>query len=475
MKKIKITENDIRFMVKNAIMQLINEDVFANKSLLNKKNKTVGLTYNKHVGRNADNLSSFDMLNTDKMESNNEDTYEVTLKGGITSYNITSIKGEAVMHYFKNKFLNGGNDAKIKAGNEEYKLIMEEPEFKKFLNVFNSKVNRVINYCINNFKKENPEIDFSKVSIYPVPSRSNFNNTMANIMSHMTLGNLPVRVVNTDILKKDYRNLERDEDFIEKNKDFFNGKMFQTNSPEFNGSVSDYLNRDVNKFHAMNNAKRNIEVLNIAAEKTLRSLYNYMNKKTPGLLNSLVNNYKNYYDTLQKCTIDSGYENPISSNGSSKVQIAKIAKAQKYTKGPSVEKRTNFMWSLIKPYLRNEKSPLTNMPYSKVDIKRWEPQDFEIKNLSNSERMGLKNYFNQNQDLEFVKKEMDEIKGGVLVIFDDNISGGATLSDICYQLKNLGAEHLIPITFGKMSAKITMNRIPLSMPINNKGDEGFNY
>ena len=125
--------------------------------------------------------------------------------------------------------------------------------------------------------------------------------------------------------------------------------------------------------------------------------------------------------------------------------------------------------------MRGRKSPVTGKPYKRLEINRWEPQNFEIKNLSNGERMGMKNIYNPNTDPEFVENEINEIKGGVLVIFDDNISGGATLADVCYQFKDLGVEYIIPITFGEMATKWTMNRIPLSRPTNDAGVEGFNY
>jgi hypothetical protein len=60
------------------------EDVYMNN--IDTKNKKVGLTYNKNRGvRNKGNLNSFDMLKTDKMDTNDDDTYEVPLKGGIIS------------------------------------------------------------------------------------------------------------------------------------------------------------------------------------------------------------------------------------------------------------------------------------------------------------------------------------------------------------------------------------------------------
>lgn len=85
---------------------------------------------------------------------------------------------------------------------------------------------------------------------------------------------------------------------------------------------------------------------------------------------------------------------------------------------------------------------------------RLQAQDFQIKNLSNDVRMGMKNYFVANADM--VEKELNKIKGTIFVIFDDNISGGATLSDICLQAKQLGIDYIIPITFGEMQMKYNL-------------------
>ena len=71
-----------------------------------------------------------------------------------------------------------------------------------------------------------------------------------------------------------------------------------------------------------------------------------------------------------------------------------------------------------------------------------------MKSLTNDIRLGLKNYF--SKDEEIIEQELQKIKNTVFVIFDDNVSGGATLSDICLHAKSLGIEYIIPITFGKM-------------------------
>ena len=75
----------------------INENVYVNG--VDRRNKKVNITYNtgdRMVGRVQKYV---DNVGTKKMDQNNADTYEVDLKGGITSYNITSIQGTKVMHY----------------------------------------------------------------------------------------------------------------------------------------------------------------------------------------------------------------------------------------------------------------------------------------------------------------------------------------------------------------------------------------
>ena len=113
----------------------------------------------------------------------------------------------------------------------------------------------------------------------------------------------------------------------------------------------------------------------------------------------------------------------------------------------SSKRKTEDIWSIVKPYLRGSK--IKSIPMHKLQL-----QDFQIKKLSNDVRMGLKNYFKQNPEL--VEQEMEKIKGTIFVIFDDNIRGGATLSDICMQAKQLGIEYIIPITFGEMQMKYNL-------------------
>ena len=80
--------------------------------------------------------------------------------------------------------------------------------------------------------------------------------------------------------------------------------------------------------------------------------------------------------------------------------------------------------------------------------------------------MALKNYFQPNNDKELIDNQLNDTENNVFVIFDDNISGGATLSDICNQLKNLGVKYIVPITFGKMRESWNSRTIVVNKPKN---------
>ena len=79
---------------------------------------------------------------------------------------------------------------------------------------------------------------------------------------------------------------------------------------------------------------------------------------------------------------------------------------------------------------------------------------------------GIENHFQSTKRnwWRIWKKE-----GTVFVIFDDNISGGSTLSDICYQAKKLGIKYIIPITFGEMRVKYQQGTLAINAP------EKWNY
>lgn len=457
-----ITESDIKKLVSEVIKYYLNEDVFVNNTRGNK----AMLTYQPHQKYNKGNLSSADMLKTDKMEQQNADTYEVTLKGGLKCFNITSINGTEVMHYFKRKFSkNEKTMIKLKNG-ERKELTMLDREYQDFMNTFIKKVEFVINYNINKFKQNNPDIDFQTVSIYPVPSSSNFNEKMAQELLKHTLCGMNTQVINSHLLQKDMSNLERDEKFIEKNKDFYNSPYFIAPNPN-NNSVNQELNLSIAQNKRREEIRPLMKEMNILSDKMIGILYrfNFKQSISERITKNLVNLYKRYYDLFVQCgkieitnTTDS-YNKPIhytDPNTNETKRLNKpIIKPKKSSKTPSNIQNTDTIWQIVSPYLSKE--------YKRIPINQWEFINFQIKNYGDSVRMGMKNLYQPNtDDMKMVQEELDKIKGTIFIIFDDNVSGGATLSDVCYQCSQLGIENVIPITFGKMALKTTINMVPLN-------------
>jgi hypothetical protein len=421
----------------------LNEDVFISNLNKNKAN----LSYNKRNStsrmRNLGNLNSFDMLDTSKMDQNDNDTFIVPLKGGINSYNITSIKGTEVMHYFKNKFQKKKTEIEMSVNGKKsmYELMMEDSEFQEFLNVFITKVSNVVSYCINEFKQTNKDLNINGISIYPVPSSSNFNIEMCKVINErIKIANLPTRTVNEIIFKKDLTNLQKDTDFINKNKEYYNSTYFKGNE---NGMTHiDALDDTVRKYGNTTAAqdKALVDEYNKWIRRTIQS---YRTKSSP---KTIAKNYINVVNAMKAIRTKL-----------SKARWDKAFKQIKYAKGPSIENRTIEIQNIVSSVLG--KTFIIQNPIEMVEI---EPQNFQIKNLTNDIRMGLKNYFQPQNGIE---EELQKIKGTVFVIFDDNISGGATLSDICYQAKQLGIEYIIPITFGEMRTKYSQGLKTVNKPI----------
>lgn len=436
--------NPKRIYINEGQLQILNEDVYVSGL----KRKKAKLSYNKRQNanstRNIGNYNSNDMLNTGKMNQDNSDTFIVPLKGGINSYNITSIKGTEVMHYFKNKFSNKTTNIKIDVNGEksEYELMMEDSEFREFLETFCSKVSNVVNYVSNDISSNDKNFKgFKGVSIYPVPSSSNFNLEMAAILQRFNIGisGLPCRKIDTRLFEKDLSDLQKDQDFIDKNKEYFNGRYFK------NGE-DDKTHLDV-----MNDTIRRFKNVTAAQDKELIDNYNtwidrviisYRNKVSP---QKLAQNYDNLVKA--KAAIRTKLGKGRWDNAFNKI---------KYAKGPSVDERTANIQSIVAS-VRGK----TYVSQNNIDIVKISPQNFQIKNFTDDVRMGLQNFFKAQNGIE---EELARIEGTVFVIFDDNVSGGATLSDICYQAKKLGIKYIIPITFGQMRTKYSVGTMKINAP-----------
>ena len=430
MKKIFLKEEQISLLN-------IDEDVF----ISNKKGKNkLQLTYNKRLSdkmtKNHGTLNPAELINTGKMDQNNSDTYEVPLKGGITSYNITSIKGTEIMHYFKNKFAKIDLDLNGDGQKEMYELWMDQPEYNDFFRQFYYKVNNVVQYVTNKLYQESKgKIKFSGVSIYPVYSSSNFNDMVATqLQNHVKLNGLPVVKIDMNLFKKDLSNLQKDTEFIDKNKDYYKSRMFKGGDND--SSHEQFIDNELKRFSKIQSIKPLIDEYNDAFMKLDRCYI--VNRKQYGdrFGEALAKFYKNLYDKFINI------ENAIKG-----LHREKIYSSLKGSKSQVEARKTVAIWEIVKPYLRG--TGIKSIP-----MRRLQAEDFQIKYMSNDTRMGMKNYFSTNP--EIVQQEMEKIKGTVFVIFDDNISGGATLSDICLQAKNLGIEYIIPITFGEMQMKYNL-------------------
>lgn len=475
-KTIYLTEKQFRDFIRYTVL---NENVYVNDISNGKAN----ITYNKGGIRNKGNVQNKpDYLKTDKMDQQNSDTYEVTLKGGLVCYNITSIKGKDIMHYFKHTWADNKKEQmkfkNVETNQEElYDLTMRKDEEDEFINSFIDKVGFVVKYCYNKFKNQNPNFKFSGLSIYPVPSSSGFNEKMCDLLVKRGFYGMPVQKINTNILKKNLDSIERDEDFINKNKEYYNSPFFATGKDKT--SVNTYLDKTINRMRAIRKAQENIPKINELAKNLLTKLAYRHSKQTLSYrkdardtvaTENMVFMYRYYYDLIYETLYLSKFENAVTGE-ESKSNSGEIFKVKKSTKGPSVEGRSSEVWEIVKPYLRGKISPITKKPYKQIDLVFLDEVPFEIKNFTNGERMGLKNIYTINtdpKDAEMVKQELEKIKGTIFLIFDDNISGGATLGDICYQCKQLGIENIIPITFGEMDEKWTLGVLPLSKPGNTK-------
>lgn len=474
-KTVKISES--------AYQYYINEDVFIN-GISNNKNKNIAnLTYKRNnnggIARNRGNMTSLDMLKTNLMDNNSgQTTYEVKLKGGFTSYNITDINGTEVMHYFKRKFSH--EETRIKLGDTEYDLEMQDSEFRNFMAQFLNKVNAVVEYRARQFMENNKGLTFSNIYIYPVPSSSNFNIEMVKriVKNNHTIDNLPVSAISSSILKKDTSNLEKDTDFIDKNRDYYNSERWQTGGN--GGSHMQAVDNDLNRLSRLESVKAEIDKANeftkIENRKQTGSLLSQLNYVSARLNNpekygaptlksikKLYDLYIGYQEAVKNITIAGEYYDTIAQKYH-KPHLKKVAEAIKYSKGPSIEGRTQRILQILKEY------NMTNgLPVKPYDICMWQPANFQIKKLGNDSRMALKNYFSINNDSS--EAELKNTDNSIVVIFDDNISGGATLSDICYQLQKIGVKYMIPITFGKMRTSYSQG---IGQVIN-KPENGFNY
>ena len=98
--------------------------------------------------------------------------------------------------------------------------------------------------------------------------------------------------------------------------------------------------------------------------------------------------------------------------------------------------------------IKNVKKSLGKKGRDRTKDSDGRARDFQIKSLDDKTRKAIENLFTLNKGLdnEGGKTIEERIKGKNIVIFDDNISSGATLDDMCLTLQKCGAKSILPIT-----------------------------
>lgn len=345
-----------------------------------------------------------------------------------------------------------------------FELVMADNEYNEFMNQFKTKIEYVVKSYVNNMPNKD---EITGISIYPVPSSRSFNKYMAKELSGLTILGLKVNNIDENLFLKDLRKLEKDEEFITKNKEYFDKPYYKSGDSK---SLSTYVDNNINKYRALSYSQQNVDKANNLVKQLLTAWNNIKTGLKQGKINknsrivqSFVSRYIDYCNIVDNISKSSEYYNIISDTNST-LSKDTIYKTRKYTKGASVDKRSDEIYDFVKPYIRGK-------ALKKHDIVYLDKTLFQIKNLSNGERLGLKNIYNPNTDMDYVKNEVEKIKNTIFIIFDDNISGGATLSDVCYQAKQIGIDNILPITFGKMAKKTIINQKPL----NQSENDVFNF
>lgn len=450
----------------------LDEIVYVNNA--DSSTKKANVTYEKGKNRPKGDSLNFvpnDSLKTDKMDQNDSGTYEVTLKNGFKSYNITSINGENIMHCLKYRY-DKKNKAKAKIGGSEFELSMDDKSYKDFMSQFLNKMKIIIEDFLSKRKNGNEGIE--KICLYPVKSTSNFNIEIANEIAS-TIGNGKITVLNDNILTKDTNGIELDNDFIGLNKAHYNGTYYA--HPGVGGTDDSTVMQQVQTYYNKCMAVKNdesgenvvgnyIDKANAMSMSILQRVKNFLEKNIKLDVNALANNIKSYrmvVNNKPELYYVSAIDNKVH-----RIRVDKIIVPDKNLED-EFEAVSNF---IAKNY--------PNLTGGKlISFHKFVRKPYEIKSIANNIRMAFTGYYRPTKEPNLINREKKKIANSLLIIFDDNISGGATLSDVCGVFNKkpfmVPKENIIPITLGKMSEKWALQSIPLSKPKNYFGDYLFNF
>lgn len=80
-----------------------------------------------------------------------------------------------------------------------------------------------------------------------------------------------------------------------------------------------------------------------------------------------------------------------------------------------------------------------------IDKDTGKVKNWQIKSIDDKERRSIEGIFELNP---IYKNMQYKLKGKHIIIFDDNLSSGATLDDVCLSLQSLGVASIMPFTLG---------------------------
>lgn len=80
-----------------------------------------------------------------------------------------------------------------------------------------------------------------------------------------------------------------------------------------------------------------------------------------------------------------------------------------------------------------------------INTKTGHVKDWQIKSIDDKDRKAIENIFQLNPMYENYRNKLINKH---VIVFDDNISSGATLDEVCVTLKKLGVASVIPFTLG---------------------------
>lgn len=135
-----------------------------------------------------------------------------------------------------------------------------------------------------------------------------------------------------------------------------------------------------------------------------------------------------------------------------KKELEELLISRAHQKGRKPEKQIAYINQEIGLYDQLVKAKRKHMrgPDPTID-QDGNVKDWQIKILDDKIRRAIDNIFTLNPEM---KNMASKLQGKSVVLFDDNLSSGATMDELCIALKQLGVANIIPITLGTIDPTI---------------------